>query len=351
MSPALPSKSTNDHNNSGHSDNTAREMINDAHGAYSLLPTSVPAGPSMTIMDHNQKAPCEKARDVRRPKTLADIMESVRKAPDLRERKRRHLLSALNTVARVLGKAPRDILAQPVSLRKELSQASYLIAGLTKRRWTDTRSLTLNALQIGGVQIAPGRRRRSVFSPAWIALRRQINGRFQMGLSRFMNFCSLAEIEPHAVDTAAFELFRVDLLEKSLIPQAENIYRETCRLWDRTGSDCDTWPAFRVGTLPPARRYSLGWSTYPPSFQINVEAFLTRSADDNIYAPGREYFRPLRKSTVEGHRRNIQVMATALIKSGIPPTEVTGLAVLVEPENARRILEFFYLRAGKFKTE
>jgi len=301
----------------------------------------------MSIIDHNFKSP--QPGKVRRSKSLADIMESVQKA-DLPVKRKRALTTSLNTVARVLGKSLSEIPAQPASLRVELSKTSYLLAGVKKERWRDIRSLTLSALQIGGIQLMPGRRRRSSFAPAWVALRQTINQRYQMGLSRFMNFCSSEGTGPHEVNAASFETFHARLLEASLVPHAENVYRETCRLWDRAGITYDNWPAFRVGPLPEVRRYSLPWSAYPASFHADIEAFLSRAADNNIYAAGREYFRPLTPTTIENRRRRLKIMATALVKSGFPAKELTSLAVMVKPENARKILEFFWLKAGKVKT-
>jgi integrase len=302
----------------------------------------------MSIIDHKFKP--QQVDRSHRFRSLADIMGSVQKA-DIPKKRKAALTTSLNTVARVLGKSLSEIPAQPASLRTELSKASYLLAGVKKNRWRDIRSLTLKALQIGGVKLMPGRRRRSSFAPAWVALRQTINPRYQMGLSRFMNFCSTESIDPNGVDAAIFEAFHTRLLEGSLVPHAENVYRETCRLWDRAGITYGSWPEFRVGPLPEVHRYSLPWSAYPPSFHADVEAFLTRAADDNIYARGREYFRPLKPTTIEGHRRRLKIMATALVKSGFPAMELTSLAVMVQPENARKILEFFWLRAGKVKKD
>jgi integrase len=295
-------------------------------------------------MDHNFKS--QQVDATRRGKSLADIMGSVRNADLPRDRKK-VLATALNTVARVLGKSLAEIPAQPAALRAELSKASYLLAGVKKNRWRDIRSLTLKALQIGGFQLMPGRRRCSSFSPAWIALRQTVNPRYQRGLSRFMNFCSTEGTDPEAVDASTFHAFHTRLLQASLVPHAENIYRETCRLWDRAGITYNNWPAFRMGPLPEVHRYSLPWSAYPASFHADVEAFLARAADDNIYAPGRQYFRPLSPVTIVNRRRSLKTMATALIKSGFPPAQLTSLAVMVKPDNARKILEFFWSKAGK----
>ena len=79
-----------------------------------------------------------KAGDPRRQSTLEDIMESVGRSPNLRDHKRRTMMSAMRTVGRCLGKPLSEIPAQPAALQKELSSANYLQAGINKRRWINS---------------------------------------------------------------------------------------------------------------------------------------------------------------------------------------------------------------------
>jgi integrase len=284
------------------------------------------------------------AGDLHHQKSLKAVMGCVERSPNLREHQRRTMLSALRTVARCLGKAPSEIIAQPAALQKELATANYLQAGITKRRWTNVRSLTLAALRIAGAKIMPSRWERSKFSPAWSELRRGCPSRYSIGLSRFMNFCSNNGIEPADVDMAVFESFRQEMEQQSLVRNSATVCRRVYQLWDKGSATIDGWPTFKVGVPPPSRGYSLDWSTFPESLVKDVEAFLTRSANQKVVSA--DYARSVRPATTLGRRKFLRQAATALAASGIPTGEITGLDVLVKPENAEAILNFFLERAG-----
>jgi hypothetical protein len=192
-------------------------------------------------------------------KTLADVITAVSESLDIREQQRREMKSAVRTMARCLGKDLAAISAEPGRLQKEIANLNHHKAGLTKGRWISVRSLTRKALQAAGIKLMPGRRRVSKFTAEWSALRVQCGPSHKMGLSRFMNHCSDAGIEPNTVDTAVFEDFRKELVSNSLVRDGEALYRETCRIWDRAGQTVEGWPTFRMGVSTKSRTYSRLW--------------------------------------------------------------------------------------------
>jgi len=289
------------------------------------------------------------AGDPRQQKTLEDIIGSVRRSPNLGEQKRRTIMSALRTVSRCLGKSLSELPGQPGALQKELATANPLQAGISQERWRNVRSLTHEALRVAGANIMPSRWRRSVFSPAWAQLRLTCPAdRQRFGLSRFMNFCGSRGIEPSAVDGTVFEDFRRHLTERSLVRNPATVYAQTCRLWDRAGETVAGWPEYRVRLPGASKGYSLDWSTFPESFQKDVEAFLYQKANPNILLDS--YSRPTREATTIGRRKCLRQMATALAASGFPVEGITSLSVLTDPQNAETILTFFIDRAeGEIK--
>lgn len=298
--------------------------------------------------DRNSAQSRANAGDPRRQKTLEDIMGSVRRSPNLREHKRRTIMSALRTVGRCLGKQLSELPGQPAALQKELATANPLQAGISHKRWRNIRSLTHEAFRISGANIMPSRWRRSVSSPAWAELRLACSAGSayvnQLGLSRFMNFCGSRGIEPSAVDGAVFEDFRRHLTERSMVRNPATVYAQTCRIWDRAGERVLGWPAYRANLPAPSKGYSLDWSTFPESLAKDVEAFLYQKANPNILLDS--YSRPIREATTIGRRKCLRQMATALAYSGFPIEKITSLAVLTAPDNAEAILTFFIDRAG-----
>lgn len=282
-------------------------------------------------------------------RTLEDIVGVISRSPDLRETHRRSILSALRVAARCIGRLPSEISAQPAALQKELAAVNYLQSGLSKKRWTTVRSLTLTALRRSGANIMPSRWQHSVFTGAWSELRTGCQShRHLVGLSRFMNYCAARNIEPNAVDTEIFAEFQQSLKE-SLVRKPDLVYGRTCRLWDSAHRVSDAWPVFRTNFTPASKGYSLDWSTFPESLQKDVEDFLSYGGNRDILSDN--YAPSVSDATTRGRRKSLRQMATALVASGKPLNEITDLGILVDPQNAKEILRFFLNRAGGKPTE
>lgn len=278
-------------------------------------------------------------------KTLSDIMTSVARSTEITESKRRATLSALRVVARCVGREPGDIVGTPAALQKDLAAANYIAAGLTKRRWTNIRCFTLRALRISGAHIADSRIKHAVYLEEWKALRRAIAvPTILIGLSRFMNYCSMNNIKPNEVNEAAFIAFRDQLENHSIIRNPIPVFRRTCRLWDRAGEMVPGWPSHRTKLAKHHRGYSLEWSAFPTFFQEDVEAFLNHGGNQDVFSD--DYAPSVRPATTVGRRSLIRQYASALVASGIPAQEIGRLADLVTVERVQIILRFFAARRG-----
>jgi integrase len=277
--------------------------------------------------------------------TLKDVMARVEAAPELTPARRSEMLSGLRTLARCVGRDPGDIPAQPVSLRKTLKDASYTLAGVSKRRWDAVRSLTLAALRIAGFNVMSGRRTASDLLPAWKALLALAPDRqSSIGLSRFFSSCSAAGIQPHDVDQAVILRYRQELEHNSLVSNAGFIYRTTCVLWNKASKSIPQWPSLELAVPNASKQYSLDWEAFPESFRADVEAFLDNAGNQDPLSDN--YARSVRPATILGRRTAIRQMATALASAEYPVAEICSLATLVKAENAKRILQFFLDRVG-----
>lgn len=130
--------------------------------------------------------------------TLADVLDSLAEI-DLPDRRRQELRSAARSTARALGRAPEQIPADPRLLRARLADVAPRALGLSPGRWSNIRSLIRAALNVT-TDVAPGRLLTSL-SPAWKAL-------WDQQISRFLRFCSAAEIGPEDVTENTFTIFR-----------------------------------------------------------------------------------------------------------------------------------------------
>ena len=281
---------------------------------------------------------------------FADVIARLTADDSLTSLRRREWISALHTVSRVLNSrvlnsdpnlplGPESIEAQPQLLARRLAGVTRGSTGLSLGRWNNVRSLVLAALKHVGVPTMPGRSSEA-FAPAWRALEAQLpDKQCRHGLSKFMRYCSEHQISPDAVDIAVFDRFRQALEEKSLVKNPKQAYRTLCTTWNRAAAEIAGWPNVQVAVPNHSRRYALAWDAFPPAFQTDAEAYLNRRRNKNFFT--KDYAKAAAPSTIVLRRNQILQIATALVQSGRSPDEITSLAALVEPENAKRALQFF----------
>jgi integrase len=276
--------------------------------------------------------------------SLADVLRRLEDHAEIDPRRRRELCSALHTVCRVLGKEPASLPADLRHLRVLLAPITPAVAGVCVGRWANVRSLALKALKHAEIRAMPGRYRER-HAPEWEVLRARLPDRhFQSGLSRVMSYCTARAIGPASVTADTFVAFGAELEAHSLARDPGGLYRDTCKLWNRAAASIDGWPQLQIEV--PVRRVdiALPLDAFPKSFRKDVEGFLTQGAEPDVFSES--YCRPVHPLTVRNRRQKILMAATALAKNGFPMAQITGLAVLVELEQAKPALRFLYDRAG-----
>jgi integrase len=276
--------------------------------------------------------------------TLADVLARLEADRDLDPARRRELCSAVRSVCRVLNAEPALVAAHPRRLRARLRGVTAAAAGVGQGRWSNIRSLTLKALKRVGIRAMPGRYREP-HAPEWEALRSHLpDRRFASGLSRFMSYCTAHGIRAAEVDAAVFKRFQESYENDSILRDAGAMFRDTCKLWNSAVATIPGWPKVIVEVPVRLRRFALPLDAFPESFGADVERFLSRGADPDVFSD--TYAKPIRAATARTRRRNILVAATALVQSGIPAASVTGLDMLVRRENAKAALRLLLARAG-----
>ena len=280
--------------------------------------------------------------------TLADVITLIERDPGLRAPRRKAMLSALRTVARLLNGAPASIAADPSALRCRLAGVSHAAVGLSRGRWNNVRCLTLAALKTAGFRIMP-QRASAPSAPAWKKLEASLPDlQSRCGLSRLITFCTGHAIGPTAVDAAVFERFREALLTETFARRPITVYRSACTTWNAAASSIAGWPKVQIPVPDLSRRVALPWSAFPDSFREGAEAYLNRQSNRDPFSD--DYAESASASTIRLQRNQILLTATALVRSGVPAEQITGLAVLVEPENAKLALHYLYDRAGGKST-
>ncbi len=271
--------------------------------------------------------------------TLADVVARLQVDPALSIRRRRDLISAVRTLGRLAGTRLADMPTSPANLRQVFDTLSPAAAGLSEDRWNNIRSLVPAALRHAGVRTM-ARRTREPLAPEWQDLREQLpTTRLRIGLSRFMSSCSLEGILPADVTGPIFERFARALRQDTIIEKPKQVYRTTCLFWNQAAQEITGWPKLSVPVPNENRRYAMFWEELPATFQVDAEAFLSRMGNQDPFAE--DYAPSVRPRTVELRRKQILQMSTALVQSGVPVDRIINLAILVQPDNAKRILRFF----------
>jgi integrase len=280
--------------------------------------------------------------------TIADVIIGVMENADLSPTKRAEFVSALRTICRALGVKPEDLVANMQHLRKALSAVSPAASGLSAKRWSNLKSLTLAALGYAGVRALPGRYRKPL-PPAWEVFQAALSvnqGRYK--ISRFMGFCAANSVAPEAVTKETFALFKAAIEDDSLLRDPGAVFRDTCIVWNEAAASIPGWPQLRVEVPNRRRDFALAIDAFPASFRNDLEAYLSQKAQPDIFADN--WSRPLRAITVTQRRQQLLLLATALSTTGYPIESITGLDVLVQLDNAKAILRYLFERGRSEPT-
>jgi len=260
----------------------------------------------------------------------------------------REMCSAIRRVCQVLGAEPSLVPAEPRQLRPRLAKLTPATAGVTTARWRNIKSLVLKAVKRAGLKSMAGRSREPL-AREWEALRALLPDRhFQSGLSRLMTFCTARGIGPTAVCANTFVQFGEEVQNYSLSRDPGGLYRNTCKLWNLAVRTIPEWPQREVPVPDRRRNFALTLDDFPSSFRQDVENFLGRGADPDVFSD--TYYKPVAKLTLHNRKRYILMAATSLVRTGVPISQITGLDVLVEIKQAKSLLRFLYNRAGDKTT-
>ena len=276
--------------------------------------------------------------------TLADLLAKIGADETIARRRRQDLCSALRTLAKALGRRPEELPAHPGAIRERLRLFSPAMAGLAPRRWRNVLSLVRVALKHAGLADVPGRYQVPL-TPEWGDLCRYLNRKTsQIGLSRFLRYCSANGIRPDRVDDAVMKGFLEDIT-KSLVRRPREVHRSSCLLWNQAAETLSPWPKRRLTVPSHLRTYALPWSAFPESLQAEVAAYLDRLAGKDLLAE--LDFRPLRPSSIKTRELQLHQFASALVLRGRDPATLQSLADLVAIDAVKEGLRFFLARSAE----
>jgi len=280
--------------------------------------------------------------------TLADLMGLVetapfKTAPLANETRRRRVLGSLGRMARILGKPPEGLVLDQAFLDR-LRKVKPRLHGIGKRSWqnilVDFRYVCRKLLGL------PMGRNPAPMSPAWKALINPINDLARKRLYRFARWCSKNDIDPENVDDEVAARFRAHL-ETTSLKKPYHSYRVMARFWNERGGIDPNWPAYRFEVTDQRRTRTLPLEAFPASFAADIDHWARQVSADNLGDwLNSSLEKPLSPRTVKTRRHQLLVLATAVVRAGIPIEDVTGLAVFADPDIYKRGLEHLHKEFG-----
>jgi hypothetical protein len=266
--------------------------------------------------------------------TLGDLERDLPGLTGWPARKVGEARSALNLLARVLGRSLSELPADPEPIRRLLDGAPWQVAGIGKRRWANVRSLIVAALHAAGVLSIRSRQRQCLL-PEWQALLdRLAEPDLASKLSRFARWCSSKPLGPEGVTADLFERYAAELRDLSLVGHPREQMHVARRAWNKAAAQVAGWPQLHVPSPEDARR-SLPWEAFPESLRQEVEAYRRERLGSALVHEER---RPIRPITVRQHVDQLRRHAGRLVADGVPVHELGSLEVLLGLNYVKRSL-------------
>lgn len=281
--------------------------------------------------------------DTRQPTlaSLQDLLDRVRQDADLPATRRRDLVSALNTLGRWFHLPLSALPASPRGLRRHFERFHPAQAGVSAKRLLNVRAELNAALKRYG---GTARGRSGVLSPACQALYEALPDKYRRCCLRpFLRYLSEQGIDPAAVTDEVSAAY-LEHLDRNGFKDPRTTHKNLCRAWNQMQEVLPVWPPVRL-TVPCYREiWAFRWASFPPAFETAVDAFLSSTGTDDIFAEGADY--PLKPRTIATQKDHFRCLASALVHTGYPIKAITSPAVLVEPEAYKAALRWMVERRG-----
>jgi integrase len=273
--------------------------------------------------------------------TLADLIPLIEQA-NLSPTQRRDQISAVRTVARVLGAAPEDIDVDVARLRRRLETVAPAASALSRGGWNNVRSRFGKALALARPML-PGRAKAPLL-PEWKQLLASLARNRATSLTALARHLGVQGIRPVDVTFADLEAFHEAIVNDRLRGKPEQTWDMIVWTWNACRREIKDWPDIEIPR--PIRReiYVRSWSDFPTSLKDDVDRFLIRLSGVDLDEDGPT--RPARRATLKTREYQLRVAASALVLKGVESASIRSLANIVTLERFKLVLRFLLDRHG-----
>jgi len=185
------------------------------------------------------------------PEQFTDVINRIQNDLTLSATKRRDCVSALKSLARMLGLDPSQIPANTDWLRQRLRSFHPKQARISDKRYANIKSCVTFALRHTGA----GTKRAGwlpPMSPEWKYLfERAGTDKSRYKLSRLFRWCASEHIAPNELSDKHIDTFEAMLVAETLTKDPHKSVRNAVNQWNRYGRNLADWPTVR---LSPRRK-------------------------------------------------------------------------------------------------
>jgi hypothetical protein len=297
--------------------------------------------------------PPSKSAPAARFPTAADAVAAIDAAPGLTEARRRTLKATVRILARVYRRQLPLIAMDPGELAKDFLDASAFGLGVKESSLAAYKSNMRTVLNLLGLIDTP-RRQALLVTPDWAALREALpEQHLSNRLLAFIRYCSDTGVAPEQVSDSTLLIYLDVLKTRRLARSPAETVRRIVTTWAWVQERVPAWPRTVLSRPSLSKSYSLPLTAYPACLQAEIETLLARmrpQTGGSLFAGNRSR-RPWSDATIVVRLKGIRLALAALVADGMAPGDITSLAILVEVENAQKIIDWHWRRAAENVTD
>lgn len=273
--------------------------------------------------------------------SFADLITHLKDTAKLSPSRKRDMISGLNRVAKALGLPPSDVPCDGRWLQPRLSQVRPQLIGLKPKSWQNAVSDARMAMVEVGIVERRANRITDLdkhWRPLWEAVLALSDPTLPTALRRFTHFLNRLGVSPEDVTDTHATAYLEALATNEISKDPNWAYRAAVNGWNLAADRIPAWPKHRLSLPSRRKRIKLDSAAFPKLFVEEVEALLDGLANPDPFsptAPGQ----PRSPATIRQYRVQLLRFASHLVASGMPPSDIHCLSVLIDPAIAKRGLK------------
>jgi integrase len=274
--------------------------------------------------------------------SFADAIAAIEQAKELAPSKRVHWICSLRQIAKALNRPLESIAARWGAVGVKVNQLHHV--GMEWKTLANHKSNAKaalfwfrneNALPLRGAPL----------HPAWQRLRRKLVDRSRLAkLSGLLRYCSMKGIAPNAVDERVVDDYMRYRAETTALAVDIKARRAIARAWN-SSREIGGWPRQQLAEPPLKACEWPRWEDFAQQLRNDIDTELT-SLTKKRRSPTGKRLRPCKPSTLRTRRVELVSFAKKAVRLGIPISDLSSLAALLNPDIVERVLDDEWKKAG-----